>query len=120
MMMMITRACTKAGVSINTIYATRIMPDFTVTEPPDSLSHETKYLLILTGFLCAKGHSTHPRALFLNFSTTYTMFRFMQNSPLIQGLLVMWAREFLSALSWPEVNNLVDDVHRGRNGAFLD
>jgi hypothetical protein len=48
------------------------------------------------------------------------MFRFMQNSPLIQGLLVMRARGFLSALPQPEVNNLVDDVQRGRNGAFLD
>ena len=27
----ITQACTKAGISIHTIYATRIMPDFTLT-----------------------------------------------------------------------------------------
>ena len=74
---------------------------------------------MLKAFLYVKGHSTQPIALFLNFSTKYTMFRFMQNSPLIQGLLVMWVRG-LSALPQPEVNNLVDDVQRGRNGAFLD
>jgi hypothetical protein len=60
--------------------------------------------------------------MFLNFSTTYTTFTFMQNSPLIQGLLVMWGGggKFLSALPQSEVNNLVDDVQRGTHGAFLD
>ena len=56
--------------------------------------------------------------MFLNFSTTYTTFTFMQNSPLIHGLLVMWGGGFLSAL--PQPDNLVDDVQRGTNGAFLD
>ena len=55
-----TQECTKAGISINTIYTIGITSDFTITELIYSFSHETKFFLVSEGFLYAKGHSRQP------------------------------------------------------------
>jgi hypothetical protein len=56
-----TQECSKAGISISTIYTIGIMSDFTITELLNSLSYETKFFLVSEGFLYAKGHSRQPR-----------------------------------------------------------
>jgi hypothetical protein len=47
-------------INVNTIYAKRIMLDFTITKFFESLSHETKFIMISEGILHAKGHSRQP------------------------------------------------------------
>jgi len=59
----------RVGINMNTLYATRIMSDFNITELFDSLSHEAKFFLIL-GLLHAKGYSNSTITLTFNAETS--------------------------------------------------